>query len=134
MKQLWIIPTMSFIKDIYQTVQTEPEKKGTFFSVVNYLVANDDVSGIKKKDMEDRFALRKSYGGVIAQLREKNIITEEPSSFILNSEAKNFLKPVLQSVLAKSYGNKYGQFTADDSDSSEVSILLDCRSELYKAF
>lgn len=125
---------MKFIQEIFETVQQEPEKKGTFFSVVNYLVANDDVAGIKKKDMEDRFALRKSYSEVFGQLKDKNIISEESSNVVLNDDAKTFLKPVLQSVLAKSYGSKYGQFTSEVPESPEVSILLDCRSELYKAF
>lgn len=127
---------MSFIHDIYQTVQTEPEKKGTFFSVVNYLVANDDeVSGIKKKDMEDRFALRKSFSDIMSQLRERNIISEETTNVSLNSEVKTYLKPVLQSVLARSYSNKYSNLTDPETENSpDVSILLDCRSELYKAF
>ena len=126
---------MSFIHDIYQTVQSEPEKKGTFFSVVNYLVANDDVSGIKKKDLEDRFALRKSYPEILSQLRAHEIISDDATNISLNSDAKQYLKPVLQSVLAQSYSTKYNNLTVPDIEpSQEVSILLDCRSELYKAF
>ena len=86
---------MSFITEIFDSIANESERKGTFFSVVNYLVANDDV---------------------------------------LNSEAKNYLKPILQSVLSQSYGSKYGQFAIDHQvNDSEVSMLLNCRSELYQA-
>lgn len=126
---------MSFIHDIYQTVQAEPEKKGTFFSVVNYLVANES---IKKKDMEERFALRKSYSDIMAQLHEHNIVSSDlsdNSTITLNSEAKDLLRPVLQNVLAQSYAGKYNNLAVPDTEPSpEVSILLDCRSELYKAF
>ena len=126
---------MSFIQDIYETIANESETKGTFFSVVNYLVANDDQAGIKKKDMEDRFAFRKSFSDIMVHLKEKNIVSEETSNIVLNSEAKDYLKPILQNVLAKSYGSKYGELPVDEkANPSEVSILLDCRSELYKAF
>ena len=125
---------MSFIQDIYQTIAHEPEPKGTFFSVVNYLVANDDQNGIRKKDMEERFALRKSFTDIMENLKEKNIVSEESTNFILNSDVKTYLKPILQNVLVKSYGSKY-QFSIDEQvNQSEVSILFDCRSELYKAF
>ena len=125
---------MSFIQDIYQNIAHEPESKGTFFSVVNYLVANDDQNGIRKKDMEERFALRKSFTDIMENLKEKNIVSEESTNFILNSDVKTYLKPILQNVLVKSYGSKY-QFSIDEQvNQSEVSILFDCRSELYKAF
>ena len=126
---------MSFITEIFDSIANESERKGTFFSVVNYLVANDEATGIRKKDMEDRFALRKSYPEIMSHLKEKNVVSEEDSSILLNSEAKSYLKPILQSVLSQSYGSKYGQFTVERQvNDSEVSILLDCRSELYRAF
>lgn len=124
---------MSFIQDIYQNIAHEPEPKGTFFSVVNYLVANDDSTGIRKKDMEERFALRKSFTDIMDHLKEKNIISEENTNIVLNSEAKDYIKPILQNVLVKSYGSKYGLFGVDQAEQSEVSILFDCRSELYNA-
>ena len=125
---------MSFITEIFDSIANESERKGTFFSVVNYLVANDDVSGIRKKDMEDRFALRKSYPEIMSHLIDKNVVSEEDNSIVLNSEAKNYLKPILQSVLSQSYGSKYGQFAIDHQvNDSEVSMLLNCRSELYQA-
>ena len=126
---------MSFIHDIYQTVQSEPEKKGTFFSVINYLVANES---IKTKDMEERFALRKSYSDIMSRLREQNVIDADSDNNItvnLNPEVKNYLKPVLQSVLAQSYADKYSHLVVPETENNlEVSMLLDCRSELYKAF
>ncbi len=126
---------MSFIQDIFESIANESETKGTFFSVVNYLVANEDSAGIKKKDMEDRFAFRKSFSEILTYLKEKNIVSEETSNIVLNSEAKDYLKPILQNVLAKSYGSKYGQLPVNEEvNPSEVSILLDCRSELYKAY
>jgi hypothetical protein len=123
---------MSFIQDLYNNCQNISEKKGTLFSLVNYLIANDEISGIKKKDLEDRFALRQSYISILEQLKEKNVVTEEPTSVILNPEAKNYLKPILQNVLAKSYGQKY-QNSDIDSDliSSDIDILSECRKELY---
>ena len=126
---------MSFIQDIYQQhiVQSAPETKGTFFSVINYIVYGDE-SGIKKKDLEDRFALRKSYVDILNHLKDNNVIAEEESNILVDSEAKEYLKTVLQNVLAKCYESKYGQFSTNEvANSSEVSILLSCRSELYNA-
>ncbi len=126
---------MSFIQDIYQQhiVQSEPETKGTFFSVLNYIVANSDNAEIRKKDIEDRFMLRKSYSEILTHLKDQNVISEEESSIVLNADAKSYLKPILQNVLAKSYSSKYQLATDELANTSEVSILLDCRSELYKA-
>lgn len=126
--------SQTFIQDIYQNIATESERKGTFFSVLNYIVANSDETSIRKKDIEDRFMLRKSYSDILSNLKDQNVISEEESGIILNTEAKEYLKPILKNVLAKSYASKYGQLTTDENvNSPEVSILLDCRSELYKA-
>jgi len=127
---------MQFVNEIYSQLMQDADsadKKATFFSVINYFVANESCS---KKDIEERFSLRKeSYTSILSLLKEKDIIQEQDdSSYTLRSDAKQYLSPLLQNVLVKSYSSKYAKnFIQNTVDCPEVNILLDCRENLYSA-
>ena len=134
---------MNFLTPIYEQLNTEIDvsentstKKATFYSLINYIVANDDPSnsGIKKKDIEERFALRKDYSSILSMLVEQEVVEELETSVRLNHEAKLFISPLLQNVLNYSYKNKFNNCAESDEDcldNPHIKMLLECRANVF---
>lgn len=133
---------MNFLTPIYEQINLQDDnstKKGTFYSLLNYLVANDDSqSGVKKKDLEERFSLRKDYINIIDLLVKNKALEDNDNSYKLKNEAKLFISPLLQNLLNILYKDKYNtncNYQSDNSctDSTPYKLLLDCRSQLFSS-
>ena len=132
---------MNFLEPIYNQINSDEEnsrKKGTFYSLINYIVANDEPTThyIKKKDMQERFSLREDYPSILELLLTNEVlINEEDDKFIFNDQAKQFISPLLKEVLNTSFREKLKNCDEInlDQDCPNIQMLLDCRSNLYSS-
>lgn len=131
---------MNFLSSINQELDAKEEKnraKGTFYSLLNYLVVNDEdnASGIKKKELEERFSLRTEYFDILSLLMEKDVVQQKvEDKYSLNPHAKQFLSPLLKNLLASAYKDRYHlNCDSEKENCSDYKILMDCRSLLFSS-
>ncbi len=130
---------MNFLTQIYTEIETEfamnsavqKSHKAALYTLVNYIEAYDKGTGIQQKDIEERFLHKKEYATVFQKLVNNSVIetSSETGNYKLNSDAKQFISPLLENLMNMVYKPEKKISTNDPS----LNLLYNCRSQLFSS-
>ena len=128
---------MNFLQTIYSEIETEfngeakRSHKAALYTLMNFIEASDHGAGIKQEELENRFFHQKEYTTVFEKLLKNSVIekSSENGSYKLNTEAKEFISPLFDSLMSVVYKQEKKNVSSDPA----LNLLYNCRSEMFSS-
>lgn len=128
---------MNFLTNIYNEIESQTDyevkksQKAALYTLVNFIEASDSGSGIKQAEIQERFLHQKEYATIFQKLVDNAVVerTAENGNYRLNTEAKQFISPLLEDLMNMVYKPEKKVSTSDPS----LNLLYNCRSQLFSS-